>query len=481
MVEYDSQRSQTPPAPALERRIGIVGAGFTGALLAVHLIRHCRTPTRVLLFERTGRFGPGLAYRTEDRGHLLNVRAANMSAFPDQPDHFLNWLDPFDPGPGAAGQAFATRSQYGRYLQDVLETARREAPAFIHFETVAAEITDLEPMAAGHCLIAADGLRHPVDEAVLCLGNFPPRPPAIPRPGFYDDPAHFVNNPWDTAALEAIAPDRPVLILGSGLTMVDVVMTLTRRGHRAPLTVLSRHGLLPTVHKFTRPWPDFITGKSLPPTVSGWLALVRAEVRRAARLGADWRSVLDSLRPHLPTLWRSLSRTEQRRFLRRLRPHWDVHRHRMAPEIASTIDHLMVRNRLSLVTGTLLDLERTDGTTLATIRPRRAGEPVTLTTDVVINATGLATDILKLSDALIRNLLARGIVRPDPLGIGLDVSDNGGLIDRAGQSVPGLHALGPLTRGAWWEITAVPELRNQAAGFARHLAGASVVERPGLE
>ena len=448
-----------------------MGAGFTGALLAVHLIRHCRTPTRVLLFDRTGRFGPGLAYRTEDRGHLLNVRAANMSAFPDQPDHFLRWLDPFDPGPGAAGQAFASRGQYGSYLQDVLETARREAPPFIHFEPVAAEITDLEPMATGHCLIAADGTKHPVDEAVLCLGNFPPRPPTIARPAFYDDPTHYVSNPWDTAAIEAIAPDRPALILGSGLTMVDVVMTLTRRSHHAPLTVLSRNGLLPTVHQFTRPWPDFIAGKSLPATVSARLTLVRAEVRRAARLGADWRSVIDSLRPHLPMLWRSLSRTEQRRFLRRLRPYWDVHRHRMAPEIAGIIDQLMIRNRLTLVTGTLLDLERTDGTTLATIRPRRADAPVTLTTDVVINATGLATDILQVPDALIRNLLARGTVRPDPLAIGLDVSDNGGLIDHAGQPVPGLHALGPLTRGAWWEITAVPELRNQVARFARQLAG----------
>ena len=471
MADYDSPRSQPSPAPAHERRIGIVGAGFTGALLAVHLIRHCRTPTCVLLFDRTGRFGPGLAYQTEDRGHLLNVRAANMSAFPDQPDHFLRWLDPFDPGPGAAAQAFASRGQYGRYLQDVLETARREAPPFLHFEPVAAEITDLEPMATGHCLIAADGTRHPVDDVVLCLGNFPPRPPAIARPGFYDDPSHFVSNPWDIAALEAIAPDRPVLILGSGLTMVDVVMTLTRRGHRAPLTVLSRHGLLPTVHQSAPPWPDFITGKSLPATVSARLALVRAEVRRAVRLGADWRSVVDSLRPHLPMLWRSLSRTEQRRFLRRLRPYWDIHRHRMAPEIAGTIEHLLARNRLTVVTGHLLDLERTDGSTLATIRPRRADEPVTLTTDVVINATGLATDILQVPDALIRNLLARGIVRPDPLAIGLDVSDNGGLIDRAGQPVPGLHALGPLTRSAWWEVTAVPELRNQATRFARQLAG----------
>lgn len=479
MVNNGSQRSQPSSSPTVERRIGIVGAGFTGALLAVHLIRHCRTPTRILLFDRTGRFGPGLAYRTEDRGHLLNVRAANMSAFPDQPDHFRRWLDPFDPSPGAAGQAFATRGQYGRYLQDVLETARREAPPFIHFEPVAAEITDLEPAAAGHCLIAADGTRHPVDEAVLCLGNFPPRPPAILRPGFYDDPAHFVSNPWDTAAIEAIAPDRPVLILGSGLTMVDVVMTLARRGHRAPLTVLSRHGLLPTVHQSAPPWPDFIAGKSLPATVSARLALVRAEVRRAARRGIDWRSVIDSLRPHLPALWRSLSRAEQRRFLRRLRPYWDVHRHRMAPEIAAAIDRLLIQNRLTLVTGRLLDLERRDGTTLATVRPRGGAQPVTLTTDVVINATGLATDILQVPDALIRALLARGLVRPDPLAIGLDVSDEGALIDQAGQPVPGLHALGPLTRGAWWEITAVPDLRNQAAQFAGQLAGPPPPSSPG--
>ena len=472
----ESERQPHPPA-ALEatgRRIGIIGAGFTGALLAVHLIRQCRTPTQVLLFDRTGRFGPGLTYRTDDRGHLLNVRAANMSAFPDQPDHFLRWLDPLDPGAnaaGATGQAFATRSQYGRYLQDILETARREAPPFVHFEPVFADITDLEPEGPGHRLIAADGSGYRVDDVVLCLGNFPPRPPAIANTGFFDDPRHYLSNPWDNAAIEAIPPDRPVLILGSGLTMVDVVMTLTRMGHRTPLVVLSRHGLLPTVHRASAPWPDFIAGTELPATVSGLFLLVRAQVRQAARHGGDWRSVIDSLRPHLPALWRGLPLSERQRFLRRLRPYWDVHRHRTAPEIAGTIARLWEREMLRLVTGRLLDLERKDGATLATIRPRGADSDVTLTTDVVINATGLATDILSVPDALIRNLLARGLVRPDPLAIGLDVCDQCGLIDRAGQSVPNLYALGPLTRGAWWEITAVPELRNQAAQFARHLAG----------
>jgi uncharacterized NAD(P)/FAD-binding protein YdhS len=340
----------------------------------------------------------------------------------------------------------------------------------VHFELVAADITDLEPIAAGHRLRGADGSEFVVDEAVLCLGNFPPRPPTIANPGFFDDPDSFVVNPWNQTAIAAIAPDRPVLILGSGLTMVDVVMTLAGQGHQAPLTVLSRHGLLPSVHQASPPVPDFIAGRRLPKTVSARLALVRAEVSRIARIGGDWRGVIDSLRPHLPFLWGSLSLAERQRFLRHLRPIWDVHRHRMAPEIADTINRLLIRERLTLVTGRLLDLERHQSTTIATIRPRGARQPMALTTDLVINATGLATDIRQVPDALVRNLLDRGIVRPDPLAIGLELSEDCGLIDRAGRLVPGLHALGPLTRGAWWEVTAVPELRNQAAWFAYALA-----------
>jgi uncharacterized NAD(P)/FAD-binding protein YdhS len=296
-------------------------------------------------------------------------------------------------------------------------------------------------------------------------------PAATTHAAFFEDPGLFVGNPWDNTAIEAISPDRPVLILGSGLTMVDVAVSLASRGHRAPLTVLSRHGLLPAVHRLSPPWPEFVTGSPPPETVSARLALVRAEVRRAARHGTDWRSVIDSLRPYLPDLWRSLPPAEKHRFLRHLRPYWDVHRHRMAPEIAETLDGLLVQKRLKQINGRLIDLERTDGATIATIRPRGSDTPITLTTDLVINATGLASDVRQLPDALIRNLLDRGTVGPDPLAIGLDVTDTCGLLDNTGRPVPGLYALGPLTRGAWWEITAVPELRNQTARFAQHLAG----------
>ncbi len=480
MIESSSSR-QTPVSGSLgERRIGIVGAGFTGALLAVHLVRQARTPTHILLFDRSGRFGPGLAYQTDDQSHLLNVRAANMSAFPDQPDHFVRWLDPLDvsaSGIGASGQAFATRGQYGRYLQDVLETARQSAPSCVRFETVAAEITHLEPTATGHQLVDGDGTQYSVDDVVLCLGNFPPRPPALTNPTAFDDPGSVINNPWDTAAIQAIRPDQSVLILGSGLTMVDVVVTLARQGHHAPLTVLSRHGLLPAIHRVCPPWPGFVGKTALPETISARLALVRAEVRRAAAQGVDWRSVVDSLRPYLPDLWRSLSLAEKRRFLRHLRPYWDVHRHRMAPEIAEILGRLLVQERLTLTVGRLVELQQAQEGVVATLRPRGTDTTTTLTVDWVINATGLASDIRQIPDVLVRSLLRDGTVRPDPLAIGLDVSDEGHLIDQNGQKIPGLYALGPLTRSAWWEITAVPELRNQAAQFARLFTGSAHTHR----
>jgi uncharacterized NAD(P)/FAD-binding protein YdhS len=451
------------------RRIGVIGGGFSGSLLTAHLMRLSRQPTEIVLIEKSGRFGRGLAYATEDAGHLLNVRVNNMSAFPDDPGHFLRWLRSRAAASEApAADAFVSRRTYGAYLEEVFAQSCRDAGPLTRLETLAGEVVRVVPEPAGFALHLAGGRVVTVDQAVLSIGNFPPSPPAVPEPAIFDTP-HYLGNPWDLGELSRVAPDQPVLIIGTGLTMVDVVITLVSRGHRAPITALSRRGLRPNRHRDVEPYGDFIAGTALPTTLLDLLGRVRREVRSAAARGIDWRSVVDALRPHIRHLWRALPIDEQRRFLRHLRAYWDVHRHRMAPEIADLIDRQRQEGRLRFVTGRLADLALVDGQVRATVFPRGGGAPILLTADRVINSTGPECDFRRLRAPLVRALLAEGTVRVDRLGLGLEVTERDEIVNARGGTVSGLFAFGPLTRGAYWEMLAVPELRTQALSLARTL------------
>lgn len=450
------------------RRIVVIGGGFSGSLLTAHLMRLSQQPTVITLIEKSGRVGRGLAYATQDDGHLLNVRVNNMSAFPDDPGHFQRWLVERGGSSAPAADAFVSRGTYGAYLEDVFQRSRGEAAPATRLEILAGEAVQLVRAGVGFTIHLADGRTVTADQAVLAIGNFPPSPPAAIDPSLVDD-RRYIGNPWDTARISQIAADESVLILGTGLTMVDVVVSLISRGHRAPITALSRRGLLPNRHRDVGSYPDFIAGTTLPTTLLDLLGRVRREVRFAAANGIDWRSVVDSLRPYIRQLWRAQPVKEQRRFLRHLRAYWDVHRHRMAPAIGDLIDGRRRNGGLRFLVGRLTEVAAIDGQVRATLLPRGGGDPVSLTADHVINSTGPECDFRRLPAPLIRSLLAEGTVRIDRLGLGLEVGEDDEIVDANGETVTGLHALGPLTRGAYWEMLAVPELRTQAAVLARTL------------
>lgn len=334
-------------------RIGIVGAGFTGSLLAAHLAREARTPMEILLIERRGRFGPGLAYSTDDANHLLNVRAANMSAFPDDPDHFLRWLARRN-GESARENAvklrFASRRDYGVYVADVLEQATAAAAPGVRLQRISGEAVGLTPIPGGVRLLL-DGLRHlDVQQAALCTGHLPPLPP----PGVSIDVLasdRYIADPWEEGALARIGRDARALILGSGLTMVDVVLSLIAGGHRGDILALSRRGLLPTDHADIQPFASQLDPRNFPTTTRGLFRALRREAARAEMEGAGWRSAFDALRPYHHRLWCGLSLDERRRFMRHARSYWDTHRHRMAPEAARRIADLRASGQLSVRAG----------------------------------------------------------------------------------------------------------------------------------
>jgi uncharacterized NAD(P)/FAD-binding protein YdhS len=455
-------------------RIAVVGAGFTGTMFTVHLLRSTDRPIEILLFDRRGNFGRGLAYSAGNPRHLLNVRVSAMSAFEDDPQHFLRWLcrneARYGDGSGTppSGQAFIARAIYGAYLEDVLLSCLISARARGHTITqIAEEVVDLAAMPDTVVLTLAGGRKVEVDRAVLSLGNFPPAS-VFPADGALSASGRYIEDPWNEVSIDRIGPQDAVVLVGTGLTMVDVMIDLASRGHQGPVHALSRHGLLPHRHEAAPPYPSFLD--KFPASVVQLMRLIRREIALAAASGYDWRSVMDTIRPIGQALWRGLSNVERRRFLRHLKPYWEVHRHRLAPSVADQIDAWRASRRLIICCGRLQEASFVDGKARLSYQRRGEGGPDVLLADWIVNCSGPACDYRRIDHPLVRNLLASGSARPDPLALGLDLTEKFELVGRDARPAGRVHALGLPTRGQLWEITAVPDLRHQCACFAQWIA-----------
>lgn len=443
--------------------IGIIGGGFTGCLLAVHLLRTATPGTAITLIERAGSLGRGLAYGTDNPEHLLNVRAENMSAFDGDPRHFHAWLtERFGAEPGAAPSpsAFVSRAVYGAYVSDVLQRAIAAQAGSARISIVTGLATALHSEAQP-AVSLADGRRLSFDRLALCFGNLPS---AVPQG--LSEAAHrsgrYIHDPWRSRDLEAIRHYETVLIVGAGLTMVDVVQSLVRQKHEGSILALSRHGYRPHRHEPPRPYAMTKPGG----TLARMVRTVRAEIELAAVRGHGWRDVIDGLRPFTRALWQDLSPDDRRRFLRHVRPHWEVHRHRIAPAVADTLDSLAPRDRFTLLSGRILSIDWTDGGFDVLMRPRGRDTASKLRAAWIVNCTGPQGDYAKADNPLVRGAVESGAIRPDVLQLGLDVTEEGAVIDAGGRASSTIFALGPPTRGAFWEITAVPDIRRECARLA---------------
>ena len=435
--------------------VAVIGAGASGTLLCRHLLRHVPPGTRITLIERKSPFGPGLAYATGNPNHLLNVPAGRMSAFADQPHHFLDWLACQSPqlldGVRPVESAFVPRRLYGAYLRHLLNTAPGSLET-LHDSVVAIQDGVLR-LASGHTIGA--------DVVVLATGN--DRPAAPDAAGLQASPL-WRADPWAPAAFDALDSSASVLLVGSGLTMVDAVITLLDQGHAGPIHVVSRRGLLPRGHTHTAP-----VSPIQPPLPADLRELTRIVREHVSEAGDAWCGVIDGLRPFTQEIWQALSHADRQRFLRHLRPWWDVHRHRMAPSIAARIDAARASGQLRIHTGRIAGsdpVERAIDVRLSL----RGGDAATLRVARVVNCSGPCTDVSQSSDPLLRALLRDGLVRTDECRLGLDVTTSGALRSRSGVISQSLFALGPLTRGVFWEITAIPDIRRQSETLALHLS-----------
>lgn len=453
----------------MHKKIAIIGAGFSGAATAIHLLtRHGHKPFEVILINRHANLARGVAYGTNSPAHWLNVPAGRMSVFPDREDDFLEFARNTDASITASD--FVRRSLYGEYLHARLDQAAAAAGQ-AKLVVIRGEVIALRLERDSAILEFSGGRNLQADCVVLAVGNYPPTNPPVPDHGIFSSD-NYVRDPWAHGALEHIPMHKPVLLLGTGLTMMDVALDLEQRGYRGTLFALSRHGLLPQAHRRLPEMPQLkppaalLTGVA---SLRAYLHTLRVVIEDSADHGRDWRDVFGALRPITPALWQALPQIERRRFLRHLMPYWDTHRHRAAPVSAERLARLITTGVLSVHAGRLLELRPISIGIQAKWRPRGKNQSEYWQGGLIINCTGPESRLDHLADPLVRRLLAQGLLTPDPLGLGVAADAEGAVLDNAGRPSHVIYYTGPLLRARDWECTAVPELRVAALRLADHL------------
>lgn len=438
--------------------IAIIGGGFSGTLAAIHLSRQLPQAAIVLL-EASPQAGRGLAYQESDACRLLNVPAGEMSAFVDAPDDFA-WFATKILQRSVSRDEFLSRPLYGAYLQELLAQALKDSP---HLSVRQAEVTDIISDGPGATLVLRDGSRLTADHVVLATGN--------------QDSA-FSQSIWaphtkpvrDTQSFDDLAEDAPVVIIGSGLSMIDAISELEKRGHHGPIHVTSRHGLLPQVYAPASDVPpppiESLPEDNLRQSVRWFRKAIAAH--QAA--GGDWRDLFTALRTSTPALWHELSPRDRQRFLRFFSPFWETHRHQCAPRTRAHLDGLIAEKRLHLHRGTLVSVVKNADGWAVELAPRANGQSNRrIQAARIFDATGPARDLQSIRQPLIRNLARRGFLTADLHRLGARTHSDYRALQRDGSPSPWLYVVGPMLRARFYEATAVPELRLHTAALAARI------------
>ncbi|MDQ0474459.1 FAD/NAD(P)-binding protein [Labrys wisconsinensis] len=452
-------------------RIAVVGCGFTGAAFIVHALRSLPGPLALEVVEPAAELGLGVAYAATDPLHRINVPSDRMSLHPEDPGHATRWLFQAGilPGDGAstdaAGHHYVPRRAYGAYVGDVLAEALRQAGPRVrlrHHRAVALGARALPDWS----LRLSDGTTVAADRLVLSFGHGAPAAPFPIAPEAAADP-RLIANPWQPDAVAALDGDTAVLIVGTGLTMADMVETLLARGHRGPITAVSRRGLIAQPQGLYRDDFDLLEGGPPPSTALALLRLARRRAAAASRAGLGWAPAADALRFELPRLWPALPAAERRRVVQRLLPFWESHRFRMAPQPHRTLSRAVETGRVRVERAGVRSVEVADGRLVATLR-RPGGALESAAFGGIVLCIGPDRDPTR--HPLVRDLVAAGLARLDALGIGLDVDQGSRLLDRDGRAQAGALALGPMTRGTFGEMTGAPDIVRRVAALAPTLA-----------
>ncbi|HWU62148.1 MAG TPA: FAD/NAD(P)-binding protein [Ensifer sp.] len=439
----------------MTHHIVIAGGGASGAIMAANLFRLGDGALRVTLVEASGEIGKGLAYGTSNPSHLFNVRSAQLSAFSGTPDHFDRWLAVHHPAFARSGP-FVPRSVYSEYL----ESALRETAPVGKFRVLPQSCVGMRELEHGVEVTLDDGSSLPAHFAVVATGF-----------GLKRDGEGLLSNPWTDPL-----PDNPgsrVLIVGTGLSMIDTVLSLLDNGHKGKIVAVSRRGLVSQRHALHRPLQlstaDIPLGASIH-YLSRWLTDL---VRTHEANGGDWRDVMDGMRPHIQTVWRNLPTESRQRFLRHAVAFWDVHRHRMPPAQAERIKTALQSGQLEIVKGRFLSATRCGERLFAAIVRTGWDEPQPFKADVIYDCRGVRRRAGQELEGLAGALVASGAARLEKLGLGLEFDRHCALVNAEGEPSARIFGIGPVTMGTFWETIAVPDIREQARQIADRIATGS--------
>ncbi len=451
--------------------IAIIGGGFAGAACALHLMRdHPGLSCTLSIVEPRATLGAGLAYSSPAPEHRTNVAAARMSVLPEAPLHFHEWLlaqdqpvrDPASAMPD--GRLYPARAVYGRYVAAQLAAQSKAAPgvALAHLRAVAERV---EPEGGRLRLTLHGAAPLLADAVVLAVSHTAPDLPAALR-----GCRAVLPDPWDLAALDGVAPQARVLVVGTGLTACDVVARLRARGHAGPITMVSRHGLLPRP-RTTLPVQaegDFFTAPEI--TALGLLRRVRRAMAATTAAGRPWECVIDALREQAPTTWGALDWAQRRTLLRHLRTMWDVHRFQCAPQVDAVLTRAQAEGAVQVRAARLLSATDGAGGVAVQLRPRGETEATLLEADVVVNCTGPGHRSVVAAHPVLRGLAEAGTLQQDPAALGIWVDADSRVLRADGTAWPNLFVAGPLARGTFGELMGLPQVNLQPRAVAARLA-----------
>ncbi|WP_050460846.1 FAD/NAD(P)-binding protein [Herbaspirillum autotrophicum] len=467
------------------QRIAIIGGGFAGAVTALKLIEACTRPLHLIIFESTHELGRGIAYSTRNNDHLINGPARMFGLYPENPGHLATWLAQhaaqygWQPPAGVAfDNSFPPRWIFGIYVQATLQAALLQDARRVHIEKVKDRVTDLQESNRGYLITAASGDTWNADKVVLATGLF--RADAASTftiaPELQHDP-RLIDDVWRDDAWRAVRADSSLLLIGSSLTALDAMLNAEKHGFNGNYFSISRRGLQVKRREDADPWPDVLAPDNLPRTLRALLRQVQA-ARHAIRAGGhNWQRLPGAVRPHLPQLWTHASLKDRQRFLRHLRPYWEIALHRAAPESGYKLEKIVAAGRYQQLTGRITAVRSGPGQKIDVLWAQRSdGTSHSILVDRVVNAQGYEFDWRKIDDALIRNLLKQQLVQPHETGFGIAADPaSGAVIGRDGRASRQLFAVGHPLRGAVWESNSIPEQLTGATATA--LALAALIEQ----
>jgi uncharacterized NAD(P)/FAD-binding protein YdhS len=454
-------------------KVAIIGAGFSGTMTAIHLMRQLDVPVHIFLFDSKKEFSKGVAYATYSDKHLLNVTTSKMSAYPDLPDHFLDWVNSHKTYESIKRQliahAYLPRKLYGEYLSDIWSNGKKSNPNIHRLTELQTKVIDVKQLNQGFKLTDSQLSNIEVDKVILATGNESPGDISGINSSKLDNQSYF-RNPWEKNCVTECDSSLPILILGNGLTMIDTVISLRENGFRNIIFSISPNGfnILPHRHPGLE-YDDILHEIEATKTLYDLVKVTNRHIKKVRSLGISAEPVVNALRSRTPGIWRQLTDKEKAIFYSRIRHLWGVARHRLPLHLHDQIQNERIQGTLRVYAGNISGAEQVQEGVIVKYLNKKSGTHQKMFVSRIINCTGPTSDFEKSKNEMFRNLLHNQLIEQDALKLGINADANTYQVTVKGRPIKGLHAIGSLLRGVFWESTAVGELRLQAVNMSKYI------------